>query len=130
MIPMHGLLLATLVTLVVGIFAGYGWGKAGVAETVARLVAELEIARQAGTLRENGTAAAGRAATTTIKRLLSVGPPPERPQAALEHAEREKAVDRGAEMLIADARRNGQVLSLADAREAARQMMSEVGFGS
>lgn len=114
-----------------GFIAGYGWGRSGVAETVARLVAEIEIARQTGTLRENATAATRRAGPFAIKRLLhDIGGSTVQPHAAPEHDAREEAVNRGAQMLIDDAKANGRVLSLAEAREAARSMMADVGLGS
>lgn len=119
--------LGALAVFVIGVIAGFGWGRAGIAETVARLMAELEVARQTGTLRERVAGAPG-LRERVVKSLLPGGAVAPLPPAAAETAAREASINRGAEMILADAKARRISVTPEDARRMAAEMIADAGL--
>lgn len=110
----------------IGVVGGIGWGRAYVAETVARLVSEVEIARQTGTLRERTASLLADPKSLFAKAAKKMQPAGA--QATEEMIASEAAVDQGAALIMADAKAQGHPVSHADARRMAREMMAEVSL--
>lgn len=110
----------------VGMVAGFGWGRASIATLAARLTIDLEVARQTGKPPDASVPVVGDVART-VRSLFSHAV---KPTAAGVEDRRavEEVVERGAGVLLADARAAGRTLSQEEARDMARQMIAEVGL--
>lgn len=115
------------VGLGIGAVAGFGWGRAFVAETVARLASELEIARQTGTLRATHMPSTG-LRERVIKSLMPNTLQPTTTQATDETVAKHAAIQRGADMILADAKGAGRSMRYEEAKQLAADMIAEAGL--
>lgn len=121
--------VVVLTVVALAFLAGYGLGRAQVAPHLARLVAEVEVARQTGVVREKRSVLDAALGEREPRRLDGSGGEqgtPDGAQAREAEIARQAMIDKGTEKILEDARRERLAISPSEARRMAADMVAEV----